>query len=90
MNPPCIDDGEGDCDWYDEDYAYASVSVAGCPSISRKALSRQKIPVRCVSTACFAREVEDQGSGNSRLHHPLGGKVFFTPPTIDTAISYRP
>ena len=28
----------------------------GCPSIRAKALSRQKYPGRCVSTACFARE----------------------------------
>jgi hypothetical protein len=31
----CIDDGEGDCDWYPEDSTYASVSVASLfPTIS--------------------------------------------------------
>jgi hypothetical protein len=29
----CLDDGEGDCDWYDEDYAYASVNVASPPPL---------------------------------------------------------
>ena len=33
-----------------------SAFCRGCPSIRAKALSRQKYPGRCVSTACFARE----------------------------------
>ncbi len=41
----------------------------GCPSIRAKALSRQKCPVQCRSTACCAREVEDQDSGNLTLNH---------------------
>ena len=51
---------------------------AGCPSIREKALSRQKCPVRCRSTACFAREVEDQDSGNlTRI--TFGGRSFHQP-----------
>src|SRR5450631_4717422 len=54
----------------------------GYPSIRGKALSRRKCPVKCRSTAWFAREVEDQDSGNLTLNH-LRWKV--VPPTIDTA-----
>jgi len=36
----------------------------GCPSIRAKALSRQKYPGRCASTAFSPEKVEDQDSGN--------------------------
>ena len=45
----------------------------GCPSIRAKALSRQSYPVRCLSTAAFAREVEDQDSGNLTRESLCGG-----------------
>jgi hypothetical protein len=56
---------------------------AGCPSIRAKALSRAKISCRCFCTVCFAREVEDQDSGNLTLNHFPAELV--VPPTIDTA-----
>jgi hypothetical protein len=61
----------------------------GHPSIRSKGLSRHKFPVRCVSAAMFAREVEDQSSG---LNHAASAKRWglIASPTIDTALSYRP
>ena len=56
---------------------------AGYPSIRTKALSRHRSPVRCVSTACLSREVEDQSSGRFTLHRQMAGN--YAPPTIDTA-----
>src|ERR1039457_822837 len=55
--------------------------VGGWPSIREKALSRQKYPMLCRSTAFFAREVEDQDSGNLTLNH-FRWKI--VPPTIDS------
>ncbi len=57
-----------------EDYCSAAFKAEirtpkGCPSIREKALSRRKCPVPCRSTAFFAREVEDQDSGNLTLNH---------------------
>ena len=40
-----------------------------CPSIRAKSLSRQTSSGRCLSTAVFAREVEDQDSGNLTVNH---------------------
>src|SRR5438876_12197716 len=51
---------------------WACLSVdkrAGRPSIRAKALSRTKISSAVPSTAFFAREVEDQDSGNLTLNH---------------------
>jgi hypothetical protein len=61
----------------------------GWPSIRSKALSRQKSPVRCVSAAIFAREVEDQSSG---LNHAASPKRVwrYASPTIDTVFNGRP
>jgi hypothetical protein len=39
--------------------------------------------MQCLGTACFAREVEDQGSGNLTLNH--FSVELFVPPTIDSA-----
>jgi len=43
--------------------------MAGCPSIRAKALSRTKMSCRCFEHRFFAREVEDQDSGNLTLNH---------------------
>src|SRR5271165_3609260 len=53
--------------------------VGGCPSIRAKALSRTKISWPCRSTASFAREVEDQDSGNLTLNHPAVDPSFHQP-----------
>src|SRR5438128_4467367 len=45
------------------------VVAEGCPSIRAKALSRTKISFAVPSTAFFAREVEDQDSGNLTLNN---------------------
>src|SRR5271157_5033583 len=50
-----------------------------CPSIRAKALSRTKISWPCRSTASFAREVEDQDSGNLTLNHPAVDPSFHQP-----------
>src|SRR5208282_1775497 len=42
-------------------------SHRGCPSIRTKAVSRTKISCRCFWHRFFAREVEDQDSGNGNL-----------------------
>ena len=42
----------------------------GCPSIRAKAVSRTKLSWRCDEHRFFAREVEDQDSGNLTLNHP--------------------
>ena len=62
-------------------------SIAGCPSIRTKALSRANFSWRCFRTVGFAREVEDQGSGNLTLNHPAVKDRLKTivPPTIDSA-----
>jgi hypothetical protein len=60
---------------------------AGCPSIRSKALSRDKNPVRCVSTALFASLVEDQ---SLVIHASSSFGGHYAPPTIDTAINYGP
>ena len=56
--------------------------LGGWPSIRAKALSRHSSPGRCESTACFAREVEDQDSGYLTCNH---FSVELVPPTIDSA-----
>ena len=48
-------------------------------------MSRRTKPWRCLSTACLAREVEDQISGRFTLHH-LFGERRNAPLTIDMAI----
>src|SRR5205823_4537204 len=50
----------------------------GCPSIRAKALSRTKISFAVPSTAFFAREVEDQDSGNLTLNHISVWKIVST------------
>src|SRR5439155_7021774 len=50
-------------------WACLSVDKGGRPSIRAKALSRTKISSAVPSTAFFAREVEDQDSGNLTLNH---------------------
>ena len=55
----------------------------GWPSIRAKILSRRSFPGQCLSTAAFAREVEDQDSGNLTVNHSAVEP--FVPPTIDSA-----
>jgi len=40
-----------------------------------------------VSTADFARGIEDQSSGKFTLHHLFGGQA--APPNLDAAINHR-
>ncbi len=47
-----------------------AVLLGGLASIRAKALSRTKISCRCFEHRFFAREVEDQDSGNLTLNHP--------------------
>ena len=54
-----------------------------------KGFVKHKNPGRCVSTADFARGVEDQSSGIFTLHHLFSGRRSALP-TIDTASNYRP
>jgi hypothetical protein len=60
-------------------------SSRGCPSIREKAVSRTKISYAVPKHGFFAREVEDQDSGNLTLNHFSGGTV--VPPTIDSALT---
>jgi hypothetical protein len=61
-------------------------SIPGCPSIRAKALSRAKISWAVPEHRFFAREVEDQDSGNLTLI-TCGGNLLpkIVPPTIDSA-----
>src|SRR5690242_1627924 len=59
--------------------AHTSITNHGCPSIRAKALSRAHVSWRCVSTACFAREIEDQDAGNLTLNQFCGGTSFHQP-----------
>jgi hypothetical protein len=56
--------------------------MGGWPSIRVKALSRAKLSCAVPEHRFFAREVEDQGSGNLTLNH-FRWKI--VPPTIDSA-----
>ena len=54
---------------------------------SEVAVKSKSCPGRCASTAWFAREVEDQDSGNLTLNHPSVVDLLpkIVPPTIDSA-----
>ena len=67
-------------------YGGIIVSLAGWPSIRAKALSRTKISSAVPSTAFFAREVEDQDSGNLTLNH-ISGEDRFHQPSIRPSTS---
>src|SRR5438105_8337765 len=56
--------------------------AGGRPSIRAKALQEHSYPVQCDEHRQFAREVEDQDSGNLTLNHST---VELVPPTIDSA-----
>src|SRR5437773_4296244 len=58
----------------------------GRPSIRAKALSRTKISSAVPSTAFFAREVEDQDSGNLTLNH-ISVEDRFHQPSIRSSTS---
>ena len=68
--------------WPEESKAKMTCHSCGCPSIRAKALSRTNFSLGVFSTVWFAREVEDQGSGNLTLNH---FPVELVPPTIDSA-----
>ena len=55
-----------------------------CPSIRAKAVSRTNFSWRCDEHRFFAREVEDQDSGNLTLNHLWRNIV--VPPTIDSTL----
>jgi len=62
----------------------AKTEISGCPLDKSEGVVKANFSRRCFVTVSFAREVEDQDSGNLTLNH-LRWKI--VPPTIDSALT---